>query len=88
MSRYEALYPFITDSVRELARNRLFNALKFHEGKTLKKEFNKADVKAALLLIKIINPREFLTGAEREMIEGCQRKTITNKRQTFTNKTL
>jgi len=70
---YEALRPFLTDRISQLARDRLFNGFKFFDAHTLKPGLNRGEVKAAILLVKAVNPDEFISAEESLLINGCQR---------------
>ncbi len=62
IGQYEVPRPFVTDPVRKLVRGRLLEgALKFVDTSTLRPGLKRDEVKLALLLVKIANPKEFLT---------------------------
>lgn len=67
--QYDALRPFITDRVEKLVRGRLLEGLKFFGTTALRSGFKRDEVKLALLLVKIANPKEFLTANETALIE-------------------
>lgn len=68
----ELLRSFATDRILSLTRCRLLEGLKFFRRGSLLPEYNRADVKAALLLVRIANPSEYLTGPEEELLTGRQ----------------
>ena len=57
-----------------LVRGRLLEGAKFFDHGSLRPEFGRSEVKLSLLLIKIANPGECLTGPELALLEGGQRK--------------
>ena len=67
--QYEVLRPFITGRVQKLVRGRLLKGLKFFDTNALRHGLKRDEVKLALLLVKIANPREFLTVNETALIE-------------------
>ena len=71
-AKYEVLRPFVTERILSLTRGRLFEGLKFFERGTLRHEFGRGEVKLALLLVRIANSDEYLTGPELEVLEGRQ----------------
>lgn len=72
----EILRPFVTDRVRVLVRKRLLHGLKFFDAHTLRPQFKKADIKLALLIVRIANPKELLSKDELELIESGMRQHL------------
>lgn len=77
IGQLEVLGPLVTDRVRELVRDRLLHGLKFFDGHTLRPQFKKADVKLALLLVRIANPKELLSKDEADLIESGMHQKCT-----------
>jgi len=72
--QYQVLQPFVTAGVTALVRSRLLEGGRFFDGHRLKPGLKRADVKLALLLVKIANPHEILTAEERTLLTGGQRQ--------------
>lgn len=68
-AQYEILRPFITDRVRELVRGRLLQGLKFFDTHTLRPEYARDEVKLALLLVRMANPREVFSKTELDLLD-------------------
>ena len=69
----DALRPFLTQRIEDLARRRLFEGLKFFDAHNMRSEFNRGEAKLVLLYVLACNPHEFLTADEWEVLAGCQR---------------
>lgn len=81
-SQYEVLKPYVNDRILSLVRGRLFDGVKFFDERTLRPEYSRAEVKLALLLVRIANPSEPLNSSELAILEGGQRQNNADKPQT------
>lgn len=68
-AQYAVLRPFITDRINDLVRGRLLQGVKFFGTTALRSGFDRSEVKLALLLVRIANPKEVLTKQESALIE-------------------
>ncbi len=75
-SQLDLLLPLASQKVRELMRDRLLHGLKFFDSHTLRSEFSRDEVKLALLLVKIANPAELLSGEEKDLLESRMNRRL------------
>ncbi|HWL51325.1 MAG TPA: hypothetical protein VNQ90_02760 [Chthoniobacteraceae bacterium] len=73
------LKPYITPRVQELVRGRLLEGLRFFDKRVLRPEYSRAEVKLALLLIRIANPQETLVTEEFRILERLPQINPTSK---------
>lgn len=65
----------------ELVRGRLLLGLKFFDGTKRIETWTREQVKLALLIVRIANPKEDMTAKEVEIMEGGQRKVEVSSAQ-------
>jgi hypothetical protein len=70
----EILIRFSNDRVMELVRGRLLEGRKFFQNKAMLPEYSRSEVKLALLLVRLANPKETFTADEESVMDGRQRK--------------
>ena len=68
-AQFEVLRPFINDRIIALVRARLLDGERFFDSShALRPEYNRSEVKLALLLIRIANPDEPLSEDEKSLL--------------------
>lgn len=73
-AQYSVLLPLVNERIQSLVRGRLLEGLKFFDKNTLRHEYSRSEAKLALLIVKIANPDEQFTAAERQLMEVSQRE--------------
>lgn len=71
----QILGPLITARIKRMARDRLVHGLNFFTKSNVGK-FTRIEIKLALLLVKDVNPHEFLTNQEEAVLRGVSRDKL------------
>jgi len=72
-AQWEILRSLASDAVMCMAHNRLLHGLKFFDGTKLMDAYTRADVKLALLIVRIANPTEEFTDKETALMNAPAR---------------